>query len=722
MESVFENGGMIGAELDYNDVSKYTITSQANVRSRPEYVGGTTQAFSGNAANVSVNISSISLQANDLVIITFVSGSTRLRRFDVNGFTQVNMLYSNDTIDTNLYVGYKFMPATPDTSITLVGGTLDAADAGAVAVQAWRNVDLTTPMDVANVSSTFLNTAIPNPAAITPNTANSVVVVSMGGGHNSANTGRVYSSSDLSNFLSVMSSDTNDAVVGMGSFNWVSGSFNPAAPTWNDTDSGTYSSASVVMALRPRETLGTFYSERNTKNSGIWSLNTVHQAKYNSVDYNNLVFYLDARRFNQLLSNNWFDITLNNDGVLVNAPTPNTSYGGYFTFNGTDEEVTTSISYSNIGSTSFTLFGWFRTTSTAGNKIIGFETNQTGSAYDPFDRYDRPVYVNTSGKLVFGIYTSTFKYLTSTKNVNDNSWHSFYAVHNTVGNSALYVDGQIVSQQAVSSSVNATEYIRIAGYLLSSIYGGTWSGGTNGYFAGDIALVGMYDKALTKKQVIENHNRLINRFGLTTQAKLPEFIGYQFNSSASAASLSVNVPSGVQEGDLLVAIAFDGDGRTHTANASFTSDSTFSIANAGGIVQHKIASASEPASYTFTINSAGKFIAAILCFRNVVYETVGTWGTDTGSTLATAADTTTSSDLNKLLLSVTGGRNSTLQTSTTFSPSGFTDIVKIGLNGTSEAFMVVGMKDWSGGTTGTSQASTTSGVPSDNGSVHVGLF
>jgi hypothetical protein len=79
------------------------------------------------------------------------------------------------------------MGATPDTSITLTGGTLSADDAGAVVVQVWRGVDPTTPFDVTQTTATGTNSVLCDPPAITPVTPGAVIVSGGAGGHN-ANT------------------------------------------------------------------------------------------------------------------------------------------------------------------------------------------------------------------------------------------------------------------------------------------------------------------------------------------------------------------------------------------------------------------------------------------------------------------------------------------------------------------------------------------------------
>lgn len=197
----------------------------------------------------------------------------------------------------------------------------------------------------------------------------------------------------------------------------------------------------------------------------------------------------------------------------------------------------------------------------------------------------------------------------------------------------------------------------------------------------------------------------------------PLFVSYTYNVSGSSSSIVAQVPDSVKNGDLLIAFTSDGDGRTHNINAAFTSIATFSISQSGGSVQYRVAN-NEPASYTFTISSAGRVAVTLMLFKNLSYDSASTWATAT-STVAVASSITTTNT--KYLLNVTGGRNSS---STGYNaPSGFTAIAnELGISAaTTFPFQIVSIKDWTSGATGTSQVTTTSGSPSNNGAIHIAL-
>lgn len=222
-----------------------------------KYVGGYTLGFLGQTTDITVNFNGnlvggggISAIPGDLVIIYFGTASSADRNLTISGYTELVELFSSDDIDTNLVVAYKFMGSTPDSSFILTGGTQSIDDGGVVAVQVWRNVNSTTPFDVAHVTAIGSNTVLCTPPAITPISAGSYIISGGVGSHSRGV--RTYSSLDLNGFISIGSgNDVYDATVGLGYKQWISGSFNPAQFTFSEDDQLTSSWASVTLALRP---------------------------------------------------------------------------------------------------------------------------------------------------------------------------------------------------------------------------------------------------------------------------------------------------------------------------------------------------------------------------------------------------------------------------------------------------------------------------------------
>lgn len=232
-----------------------TLSKAAKSTANITYVGGYTEAFVGQTSDYTVTFGgnltggvASSASAGDLVIVYFGTGSIVNNDLVVNEYKEIAELYADDTNDTSLVVAYKFMGSTPDTTFTLTGGTQGGTDAGAVAVQVWRNVDVL-PFDVVATTATGTNSVLCNPPAITPLTAGSYIVSGGAGGH--LRGAQTYSSSDLTNFISSGENDTYDVTIGLGYKEWTSGEFNPAEFSFSGVNSSNYSWAAVTLALRP---------------------------------------------------------------------------------------------------------------------------------------------------------------------------------------------------------------------------------------------------------------------------------------------------------------------------------------------------------------------------------------------------------------------------------------------------------------------------------------
>lgn len=282
MESFFLNGGMIGVTLDYGDANSY-ILSTYNDWDTLIYVGGQTAAYQGTTStstitfNLTGGVGTTPL-TNDIVIIAVSVGanSNLNQSLAVTGYTSIAELYAPDSQSTDLFVGYKFMGTTPDTSFTRPQ-TGNTQHAGAYALHVWRNADLeVTPMDVTPTVTQGLNTAIPNPSAITPVSTNTQIIVVAASAHLAGTP--TFTASYLSNFRTVGSADNVDTTIGIGNVLWTTGAYDPAAWTFSGTDSTNYSYAAATIALRARTITLPIYGNR--KNSGVWNLEAAYDYSF----------------------------------------------------------------------------------------------------------------------------------------------------------------------------------------------------------------------------------------------------------------------------------------------------------------------------------------------------------------------------------------------------------------------------------------------------------
>ncbi|WEO76945.1 PKD domain-containing protein [Cryobacterium sp. SO2] len=139
----------------------------------------------------------------------------------------------------------------------------------------------------------------------------------------------------------------------------------------------------------------------------------------------------------------------------------------------------------------YSLEAWFSTTSTQGGKIIGFGDQQTGLS----GNYDRHVYLQDDGKLVFGTWTGQTNTITTPDAYNDGRRHHVVAVQSGNG-MKLYVDGAIVGTNPQTGAQAYSGYWRVGGDP-------TW-GSSSPYFAGVIDEVAVYARDIGAV-VIRNH-------------------------------------------------------------------------------------------------------------------------------------------------------------------------------------------------------------------------
>jgi signal peptidase I len=167
--------------------------------------------------------------------------------------------------------------------------------------------------------------------------------------------------------------------------------------------------------------------------------------------------------------------------------------GRAMTFNGSSGYLSSPLVSGALPNT-FSLAIWFRTTTRAGGKLIGFGNAQTGAS----TTFDRHVYMTNAGRLVFGVYPGAVKTVSSPSAYNDGGWHLTVATLSPAG-MRLFVDDELV---ASDTSVTTAEPVS-SGYLrvgYDSIDG--WVDvPTSRYFAGTLDDAAAIPAAVTAAQV-----------------------------------------------------------------------------------------------------------------------------------------------------------------------------------------------------------------------------
>jgi PKD repeat protein len=197
-----------------------------------------------------------------------------------------------------------------------------------------------------------------------------------------------------------------------------------------------------------------------------------------------------------------FDWDGTNDGTLASGTTRNVAGAisgdgnKAVTFNGTDSGRMSTKS-AVAGPLVYSVEAWIKTTTTSGGKIVGFGSSQTGTS----GNYDRHLYMDNSGKLLFGNYAGGIKTVISPKAYNDGQWHQVVGTLGASGMS-LYVDGvKVANDAATKSAQKGNGYWRIGGDNLDA-----WTNRpTSRNFNGTIDEVSVYPLVLTDQQIADQY-------------------------------------------------------------------------------------------------------------------------------------------------------------------------------------------------------------------------
>ena len=152
---------------------------------------------------------------------------------------------------------------------------------------------------------------------------------------------------------------------------------------------------------------------------------------------------------------------------------------------------------------------WFRTTTTQGGKLLGFETPRTGvQAAGNGGTYDRHLYLDGSGHVWFGVYQGGDNLVTSPTALNDGVWHMAAATLGPAG-MALYVDGALVDSDSNTTGEASSGWFRAGCGNLAGWADG-WNGPnappasgtpTNYPFRGSLDEISIWTSALTAAQI-----------------------------------------------------------------------------------------------------------------------------------------------------------------------------------------------------------------------------
>ena len=211
-------------------------------------------------------------------------------------------------------------------------------------------------------------------------------------------------------------------------------------------------------------------------------------------------------------------------------------------FDGSNDFVSSNAAFSNP--TVYSEEAWFKTTSNVGGKIVGFGCSQTGSS----GCYDRHVYVQDDGRLVFGVWTGQTNTITTPNSYNDGQWHHVVATQSGSG-MKLFVDGELTGTNPQTQAEGYTGYWKVGG-------DNTWSS-SSAYLNGSIDEVAIYSYEL-------GVNRIQQHFVLGGGA-LNQPPTAAFTSTVDQRRVTFNTTGSTDPDGTITSFGWDfGDGHTGT--------------------------------------------------------------------------------------------------------------------------------------------------------------
>jgi hypothetical protein len=226
------------------------------------------------------------------------------------------------------------------------------------------------------------------------------------------------------------------------------------------------------------------------------------KSNYESIVTNGLTLNYDAgfTPSYPTIGNTWYDISSNAyNGTLNNNPTFNSSNNGGFVFDGSDDYVSNGKGFTSLGmgNSSYTAEIWYYRNSTNGADQTLFGCQATGQGYGLhlilrnnypyFGHYGADTGASTQTTL--GFFQVSFV---------------FNKTADLIGNQLIYINGSLNATGTGLAALYDTDAypVNIGGLSY-------W-----GYYAGNIYIARIYNRALSAAEILQNYNAQKGRFGL----------------------------------------------------------------------------------------------------------------------------------------------------------------------------------------------------------------
>ena len=269
--------------------------------------------------------------------------------------------------------------------------------------------------------------------------------------------------------------------------------------SWPDSPTGNYFNGSLAqLAIIPSQLttaqVSTIYGE-STPSAYATEINTFSPASYWPLNDTGSVPYTGNVPGTESLvdSSGHGNTGTALGGVTLGASGPTTlGTSSAISLNGSSGWVETTNSYADP--TGFSVVAWFKTTTTSGGTIIGFDNLQNNS--NP-GQSDRLLWMDNTGHLVWALYNGGNYEITTPAVYNTGAWVFVVAEVGSLG-AELYVNGtEVVSNSSYTAGQNYTGYWHIGWGYVSG-----WSDApTSGYLNGSESEVAVVPTQLTSANI-----------------------------------------------------------------------------------------------------------------------------------------------------------------------------------------------------------------------------
>jgi len=198
----------------------------------------------------------------------------------------------------------------------------------------------------------------------------------------------------------------------------------------------------------------------------------------------------------------WRDISGNNStGTLTNGPTFSSANGGIIVLDGTDDFITGSQSIIfPTGSQALTIEAWVNVQDTGLGSIFSYGLNTDGNRVE--------LGIRSSNYIVVAIAGSAYGFSNAS---NLNNWMHLVAIPGVLNSQTIIYKNAVQQSLVLQAGVDLTRNIALASsYAVGIINGSTVSS----CLLGSVAMVKLYNRALSASEIVQNYKAQKSRFNL----------------------------------------------------------------------------------------------------------------------------------------------------------------------------------------------------------------